>query len=535
MDTAGRAIAREFSERHRWGFTALSGYFAVLGIIKLFLLTSGRPIRFDDGETFALAVMVPLASGFTYFLAVFTYGLAGDIAARESMYPARKFTLPMTNAALAGWPMLIGGAAVTTLWIALRLVGLWPTGVHVPYIWPAIMAAALLAWTQALTWLPYPLRGLRVLVTVLWLATIDVVALIAIEVNAREPLMIAILAPHIPLAYLAARSAIALARRGDVSDWSGGLTRHVRIGSSEAWRRAHGGSPARAQFWFEARQHARSLPVLVAILLPFQFALLALLAQWPMLVVDILVGVLLTPPLMAAFAAGTLRTSNTFTMTRPMTSAGLIAAKLEMTLRSTLLTWLLVLSALPVALALTGTTHVVTDIARRMDHAAGTPRAVVLALLVLALLMAATWKLLVQSLYVGLSGREWLSKASVFVVLALLTVIGPIVNWLLGNRALMGELWDALPTIIAVLVALKMAAAAWVAVRLHERALLTDRALITGAALWALAVFVLYGILVWLLATPLIPRHLFALLAILFVPLVRLAATPLALAWNRHR
>jgi hypothetical protein len=170
-----------------------------------------------------------------------------------------------------------------------------------------------------------------------------------------------------------------------------------------------------------------------------------------------------------------------------------------------------------------------------MDHAAGTPRAVVLALLVLALLMAATWKLLVQSLYVGLSGREWLSKASVFVVLALLTVIGPIVNWLLGNRALMGELWDALPTIIAVLVALKMAAAAWVAVRLHERALLTDRALITGAALWALAVFVLYGILVWLLATPLIPRHLFALLAILFVPLVRLAATPLALAWNRHR
>jgi hypothetical protein len=534
VDAAGRAIAREFWERHRWGFSALAGYFAVLGTIKLFLLASGRPIEFDDAESFALAVMVPLASAFTYFLAVFTYGLAGDLAARESMYPARKFTLPMTNAALAGWPMLIGGAAVTVLWVALRLVGLWPTGARVPYIWPAIMASALLAWTQALTWMPYPLRGLRVAVTVLWLATIDMVALIAIELSAREPLMIAILAPHIPLAYLVARAAIARARRGDGADWSAALGRvmpwaRVRSG----WQ--HGSSPAHAQYWFETRQHGRSLPVLVAILLPFQLALLALLTDSPILVVYILIGVLLTPPVMAAFAAGTLRTSNTFTMTRPMTNAGLIAAKLKMTLRSTLVAWLLVLVAIPAALALTGTTHVVTDIARRVAHIVGTPRAIVVALLALGLLMASTWKLLVQSLYVGLSGREWLTKASVFVLLALLTVAGPVVNWVLGNSELMGQLWDALPAIVAVLVALKMATAAWVTVRLHERRLLSDRALLTGAACWAGAVFVLYGVLVWLLATPLIPRHVVALLAILVVPLTRLSATPLALAWNRHR
>jgi hypothetical protein len=535
MDAAGRAIAREFWERHRWGFSALGGYFAVLGCIKFFLIRSGRPIEFDAGETFALAVMAPLSAGFTYFLAVFTYGLAGDLAARESMYPARKFTLPMTNAALAGWPMLIGVAAVTSLWVALRLVGLWPTGVHVPYIWPAIMAASLLAWTQALTWLPYPLRGLRVIVTVLWLAIIDIVALVAIELNAREPLMIAIMAPHIPLAYLTARSAIARARRGDIPDWSGALTLSAQVGQRKTRRGEYGSSPARAQFWFEVRQHGRSLPVLVALVLPFQFALLALLAESPILVVYNLIGVLLTPPVMAAFAAGALRTSNTFTMTRPMTSAGLIAAKVKMTLRSTLMTWVLVLVSIPVALALTGTTQVVTDLARNVAHMIGRPRAVVVGLLVLAVLMASTWKLLVQSLYVGLSGREWLTRASVFVVLAFLTVIGPVLNWLLGNRALMGELWDALPSIAAVLVALKMGAAAWVAVRLHERRLVSDRALVTGAAFWAATVFVLYGVLVWLLATPLIPPHLFALLAILFVPLTRLSATPLALAWNRHR
>jgi len=50
----------------------------------------------------------------------------------------------------------------------------WPSGVHVPVIWPALLAASLLAWTQALTWMSYPLRGLRVIITVLWLTVIGI-------------------------------------------------------------------------------------------------------------------------------------------------------------------------------------------------------------------------------------------------------------------------------------------------------------------------------------------------------------------------
>ena len=45
----------------------------------------------------------------------------------------------------------------------------------------------------------------------------------------------------------------------------------------------------------------------------------------------------------------------------------------------------------------------------------------------------------------------------------------------------------------------------------------------------------LYGLLVWLVDTPLIPRYFLALVAILAIPLARLSAAPLALAWNRHR
>ena len=56
-----------------------------------------------------------------------------------------------------------------------------------------------------------------------------------------------------------------------------------------------------------------------------------------------------------------------------------------------------------------------------------------------------------------------------------------------------------------------------------------------GAAAWLVAVLALYGVLVWLADWPLIARYFLALVAILAIPLARLAAAPLALAWNRHR
>ena len=64
---------------------------------------------------------------------------------------------------------------------------------------------------------------------------------------------------------------------------------------------------------------------------------------------------------------------------------------------------------------------------------------------------------------------------------------------------------------------------------------MSDRTLVAGAALWSGVVLALYGVFVWLLSTPLFPRYVLALVAILAIPLARLSAAPLALAWNRHR
>jgi len=546
MRSPAAAIAWEFRRRHRWGLAILTLYLAVLAAIKLLVLESGQRLTFEDQFSFGVQVIVPLAAAFMMFLGVFSFGLAGDLAARQSIYPARMFTLPVTNAALVGWPMLYGTVAMAMLWLATRLLGAWPSGVDMPLIWPALLGAAFLTWTQALMWMPYALPGLRVVVIILWLVVLDVVFFVAVDFKVPEPVMLALLAPQVPLAYLVARFAVARARRGDTPDWRGLFSGRGRIRGLLPRRRDHFPSPARAQVWFEWRRHGRSLPVLLAILLPFQLSLLFVVSDNPVLVFETVLGVLLTPPILAAFIAATVSRSSTdgsdsyeltpFMATRPLSSASLITAKLGATIRSTLVSWLLVLTALPLALWLSGASWAVVDDARRLAEAVGMPRAIAIGLLGLAALVASTWKQLVRSLYIGMSGRAWLVKTSVFVTLGFLTLVYALFPWVSGNLDMIVALVSALPWVLAALVCFKISAAAWIAVRLHDNRLLSDRTLVAGAACWLVVVLALYGLLEWILSLPpSMRRTLPALVAILAIPLARLSAAPLALAWNRHR
>src|SRR5881396_575059 len=544
MPSAARAIAWEYRQRHRWGLIALAGYFLVLATIKLLIPESSLTFNMDSGERFAVVVMVPLTATFLYLLTVFSFGLSGDVAGRQSMYPARMFTLPVSTTALTLWPMLYGAAAMAILWLATRFLAVWPAGFDIPVIWPALAAVSLLAWTQALTWMPYGLPGLRVILAVLWLGTVDSIVLLALRYQASEAVMVAIVAPQIPLAFLAARFAVGRARRSEVPDWRGVFGR-LASNAVRARRRDHFPSPARAQAWFEWRRHGGSVPALVGLLLPFELALLWLAKDAPAFVFEIVFLALITPPFMAAFTGWTGSKPHPnvsdsygvppFSATRPLTSAALIAAKLKMAMWSTLAAWLVVLVATPLALEWSGTWSVVTERARRMNDAIGTPRAVVFVLLILAGFIVSTWKQLVQSLHIGLTGRAWIVKGSVLLTLTFLILLGPIVEWIIDTPSVQRALWNALPLILAGLVGLKMSAAAWIATRLDRSRLLGDRALVAGAACWVLAVLALYGVLVWFFSTPFVAHYLLALIAILAVPLARVSAAPLALAWNRHR
>src|SRR5207253_1479813 len=153
-----------------------------------------------------------------------------------------------------------------------------------------------------------------------------------------------------------------------------------------------------------------------------------------------------------------------------------------------------------------------------LRHIMGMQRAVVLPLLILAGCIAWTWTQLVRSLYLGLTGRASLVKGSVVLVLAFFILFGPFAEWIVDTGRV-GELWSALPWIFTVLVGLKMIAVVWIAVRLYHARLVSDLVLVSGAAFWSIAVFLVYGVLVWLLGTPHIPHYVLMLVAILAIPL----------------
>jgi hypothetical protein len=542
MRSPAAAIAWEFRRRHRWGLIALAAYLAVLAMIKVLVPEPARTFNMDSGERFAVVVMGPLTTTFLYVLTVFSFGLSGDVAGRQSMYPARMFTLPVSTTALTLWPMLYGAATMALLWLATRFLAIWPTGFDIPTIWPALAAVSLLAWTQTLTWMPHGLPGLRMVLAVLWLSTMDSIVLLALHYHASEAVMVAIVAPQIPLAYVAARFAVARARRGDVPDWSGAL--RTARGARVTQARKPFRSAASAQAWFEWRLGGTSLPVWVAIVLPFELLLLWTAGGSRMLVFEYLLIVFLTPIILATFAAATVSKPGVnagdsyglapFLATRPLSGAQLVTAKLRATLASAALAWLFVIVAVPLALAWSGEMPLVLERSRRFAQAVGTPRAVVFLLLVLGAFIASTWKQLVQTLYIGLTGRAWLVKGSIFVTVTFLILVGPTAEWVVETGRLRW-VWNALPLIFTLLVCVKMSGAVWVATRLHRSRLVSDRALVVGAACWCGAVFALYGVLAWMLDTPHVPHYLLTLLAILAIPLVRLSVAPLALDWNRHR
>jgi hypothetical protein len=539
--SSARALAWEF-RRHRWGLLAVAAYAITLTAMRLVGAAWSEPVADPGVARFVGTVAVPLSVAAFYLLALFSFGFAGDLAARRSMYPSRLFTLPVTTAALAGWPMVYGTASMAVLGLAACLAP-WP-GFDLP-VWAVLLAAVVMAWMQALTWTAYPVRGLRMLAAVGVLTVMDIVFVVGIEFEAADTLMVALLAPQLPLAWVVARAGVARARRGDVPEWRGPAAALGRVTSALRHRRRPFATPAEAQRWNEWRQHGWSLPVWVAVVLPFASALLLLDGGTGAFVPITLVVMLLTPVVLAAFVGVTLARADhgaggahgvsPFLATRPLTSAALVGAKLHVALLTTVAAWLLVGIAIPLALGLSETWPVVADRARRVRDVIGMPRTAALALLALGALVAATWARLVLGMYVGLGGRPWLVKAHLGVNLAFLAIVLPVLDWIVGNRDVLVSLWNAAPWIGGALAVLKVAAAGWVTARLEAAGLVARRTLIGGAAGWLLGVTALYALLVWIAATPYIPRYGLMLVAILVLPLARFYAAPLALAWNRHR
>ena len=201
---------------------------------------------------------------------------------------------------------------------------------------------------------------------------------------------------------------------------------------------------------------------------------------------------------------------------------------------STVIAWAMVLISLPLALRYSGTVAIVREPVDRLISIFGAPRMTVLLLFFLAALIAATWKQLVQSLCIGMSGRASLVKGSVFATLCVAALIGPVMIWTIEDRHRFAIAWNAIPSLVAIAAVIKVIAAIVVLGRVRARQLLSDRSLLAAVVCWDAAVLGIFAILTWSLPGLLARGAFMMCLAILAVPLVRLAAAPLALAWNRN-
>src|SRR3954463_5254638 len=110
MLAVARSFAWEFWGPNRRVLVPALAYLAAL-VVVVNAAPAGWLSRNVVGQlALPLGVVVP------YLLAIFAYGEQGDMIARESCYPRRAFTLPVTSAALVAWPMALGGAAVAGFW-----------------------------------------------------------------------------------------------------------------------------------------------------------------------------------------------------------------------------------------------------------------------------------------------------------------------------------------------------------------------------------------------------------------------------------
>ncbi len=390
-----------------------------------------------------------------------------------------------------------------------------------PLIWPALLAAALLAWTQVLTWMPYGLPGLRVIVAVLWLTTIDAVVIVGDRFRSLG-------APDGRLPGAAASARVsrrplrrARARRGDVPDWRGAFARARpdrrrprRAGASTFV------SAARAQAWFEWRQHGRSLPALVAILLPFELALLLFLgndAPGARLLHDLLVACCSRRRSWPRFVAATVSKANPDASDSygvhavhgdaAADSAALVAAKLKMTIWSTLAAWLLVARRHPAWRSRCRARWPVV-VERRASRDRGrrhAPRDRGRAAGVRGLLDGVDVEA-ARAEPVHRPDRPRMAHQGERASRPCrsLVIIGPIARLDHRDRGRADRRCGTrCPGSSPSWSASRCRAAAWIAIRLYRSRLLSDRALVTGAACWLVAVLALYGVLVWLLDTPL--------------------------------
>jgi hypothetical protein len=538
------AIAWMLWRRHRLGLLLGLAYLGAAGIVAAVLPREHLEpwgIQAVFGVDVTLMVLFAL-----YLLSVFALN-DGDLAGRESCFPASLFTLPVRTGALAGWPLAYAAATVSLLWLAMAGFILRPWGLPVPLWWPAVLTAAGVAWVQMLLWLPFGLPWLRVLVASVVLPPGLMLAVnYSVEARVSEGFLVGLFSGLAAVAWVGAYRGVRRARHGDVPNWATLFRPLCWPAQLLPGRSRPFGSATGAQIWFEWRRTGNSLPIMTALVLPVVLLPLVLLGKNDAIPIS---GTLVTTLLLPVFFAGIAGTTVSgkhpwvkdyygvpaFTATLPMATAGMVGAKLQAAAVSVLAAWALVALVVPAAVVLTGNSEEVAGWWRQAVHAQHPVRIIAGMVAALALLLLWTWKRQVDSLFLGLTGRKWVIHVSLLSWMGGFTALVIAFTWIAHHPEVHERLREVVPWVL-VLVTLARVVVTGLAVRLSLRwGLVAPRTVASSMAAWVMLAAALCGLLAWSVPPDFVPWYYLVFGVFWCFPMAHLAATPLALAWNRHR
>jgi hypothetical protein len=534
-----QAILWSIFARFRWGFAA-AGAFLLAAIALVRVLPEHWTIHLGESDLPAVAWFFGISCLFVNFMLIAAFSMSGDDA-RNYTFARHMFVLPLRTGTLAGWPMVSGCLTVAAFWLINAGLVFRPAGIAVPLWWPAAAFALFLAVFQALAWTPFVQRWLHGAMTLIVLVSplLVLLLMIFIDVRLNELAATAIFVALIPLAYLAARSGVARARRGEAYDWRawGRFTAWLarrRPAASHPFR-----SMNRAQLWYECRAHM-IVPVFILCMLPC-FLFVPAMGKDDVALGWRLLGIMLgAPVLVALLAGGTLGTlvdpmsrnaSSTFVLARPMTTLAIVRSKLVAAAIMTAAIWILFAGYISLLLVRPGFIESIGRVAGSVPlwKAIGYP------LLVLSLLVLLTWKTMVESLWIGLAGRKWVETTVAFGLVGLVLAGAGCGLWIALHPQLHAPALAAVPWVMGLLLAMKLAAAAGVVYGLLRWRLTTTRGAALMALAWLVALCSFCALALAVLPPDLAPPSKVIPGIALFIPFARLAGAPLALQWNRCR
>ena len=545
MRSPHSAIVWQLWRRYRWWLASGGAYFVLVTVVSR-LLPAGT---ICDAVTLYLAS--PLAVGLLGLLSVFAYGYGVDLDNRESGFPKRMFTLPISSRALAGWPMLYGMIAVSAATTTLGQLIIQPrfkATLDMPVWWPAVFAAGFMAWFQVVAWMPFGLRWLRLVVAVLVLGAFTAVPIVANVHDVPQWVIVIVIAIQIPVACAMAVTGVSRGRCGEVPD------RQALVGRLRKLVPRFGRQPTRftsaydAQTWYEWRLNGAAYPVTVALMMPIPavaicFAesnagslLTSPLQSTILLLLVPLVGALSISGAPSRFRRGrNAYQLSSFLATRPIDSAAMVRAKFKVAAKSALPAYLIAFVIVGLTLAVTGAVRELLYWWSQLAETYSVAEAVLILPLAVLGLLACAWTLMVSWMFVPLTGRQWVMISFIVVFLPLFFCGFFASFWIYPHPQYVQFLLKAIPWLAGSAATFKLLMAVWLLKAIITRRLLQPTVVKRLVCIWTALAAALAAIFVWLCPPGLASWHLLAAGVILTLPMIGIELAPLALAWNRHR